>query len=80
MTERISFVDEDGILGAMRMPILDRALGAALAFLGAILTLALAPVILAFALPGLAAFQHPFFHGDCGGFLSGVRCGSFRQQ
>ena len=61
MTERISFVDEDGILGALRMPILDRVLGAALAFLGAILTLALAPVILAFALPGLAAFQHPFF-------------------
>jgi hypothetical protein len=61
MSERISWSGEDGIAGARKIPLLDRALGAALAFFGAAITLILAPAILATALPGLAVFSHPYF-------------------
>ena len=61
MTERISYANADGNAGTKPIPILDRVFGAALAFFGMVMTLALAPVILAIGIPGLAAFQHPFF-------------------
>ena len=80
MTERISYADAEGNTGSKPVPLLDRAFGAALAFFGMVMTLALAPVILAIGIPGLAGFQHPFFRGDCGKFLSGVGCGSRRRS
>lgn len=61
MSERISYVDEDGNLGVKPIALLDRVLGATLAFLGVAFTLALAPLILSFELRAMAAFQHPFF-------------------
>ncbi len=61
MNERISYVDDDGNIGAKPISLLDRMLGAMLAFLGIVFTLALAPVILSLEIRAIAAFQHPFF-------------------
>ena len=69
MSERISYADEDGKLGAMHVPVMDRALGATLAFFGVLITLALAPIILLASIPRLAAFQHPFFVSKLWGFF-----------
>ena len=61
MSERISHADEDGNTGAKPITLLDRMLGAMLAFFGVALTLALAPVVLSIEIRAIAAFQHPAF-------------------
>ena len=61
MNERISYVNEDGNDGPKPIALLDRVLGATLAFLGVAFTLALASLILSFEIRTIAAFQHPFF-------------------
>ena len=69
MTERISCANKDGYAAVGSISILDRVLGAALAFFGVALTLALAPVILAVGLPKLIVFQHPFFSWPLSGLF-----------
>ena len=61
MSERISYADEHGNFGAKPVLLLDRVLGAALAFFGGIATITFAPIILGVGWPGLPAFQHPYF-------------------
>ena len=61
MSERISYADALGNFGAKPVLLLDRVLGAALAFFGGLATLTFAPIILGVGWPGLLAFQNPYF-------------------
>ncbi|MCY7386641.1 MAG: hypothetical protein LH481_01020, partial [Burkholderiales bacterium] len=57
MSERISYVDAGGGLGAKPIVLLDRVFGALLAFFGMALTLLISPLILSVGSPGLPIFQ-----------------------
>ena len=61
MSERISHADQNGKADTRPIPLLDRTLGAMLAFFGVALTLALAPVVLSIEIRAIAAFQYPAF-------------------
>ena len=61
MSERISYAGEHGNAVAKPVVFLDRVLGAALAFFGGLITLALGPFTLFMTAPSLVVFRHSYF-------------------